>query len=90
MRVSEEELFWVYGSHTDEAYSSMGLTKALYALSFMALELIITEIAPQKTKRPVSLVCHVYVVIPVHILLYGDAKVLGARNGVKGVAVQLV
>ena len=26
-------LFWVYGSHTDEAYSSMGLTKALYALS---------------------------------------------------------
>ena len=31
------------------------------------------------------------VVIPVHIiLLYGDAKVLGARNGVKGVAVQLV
>ena len=29
--------FWVYGSHTDEAYSSMGLTKAL---SFMALELI--------------------------------------------------
>ena len=34
--------FWVYGSHTDEAYSSMGLTvtKALYALSFMALELI--------------------------------------------------
>ena len=33
-------LFWVYGSHTDEAYSSMGVTKALYALSFMALELI--------------------------------------------------
>ena len=33
-------LFWVYGSHTDEAYSSMGLTKVLYTLSFMALELI--------------------------------------------------
>ena len=33
-------LFWVYRSHTDEAYSSMGLTKASYALSFMALELI--------------------------------------------------
>ena len=33
-------LFWVYGSHTDEAYLSMGLTKALYALSFMSLELI--------------------------------------------------
>ena len=30
----------VYGSHTDEAYSSMGLTKVLCALSFMALELI--------------------------------------------------
>ena len=33
-------LFWAYGSHTDEAYSSTGLAKALYALSFMALELI--------------------------------------------------
>ena len=33
-------LFWVYGSHTNETNWSMGLTKALYALSFMALELI--------------------------------------------------
>ena len=76
-------LFWVYGSHTDEAYSSMGLTKALYALSFMALTGANLQIAPQKTKCPASLVCHVVdVVIPVHILLYGDAKVLGAGNGV--------
>ena len=49
------------------------------------------QIAPQETKRPVSLVYHVVdVVVPVHILLYGDAKVLGAGNGVKGVAVQLL
>ena len=48
-----------------------------------------SESSMQKTKCPASLVCHVVdVVIPVHILLYGDAKVLG--TGVKGVAVQLL
>ena len=86
-------LFWVYGSHADEAYSSQyGSDKGLaYALSFMALELIFSRIAPQKTKCSVSLVYHVVdVVVPVHILLYGDANILGAGNGVKGVAVQLV
>ena len=86
-------LFWVYGSHADEAYSSQyGSDKGLAyaALSFMALELIFIRIAPQKTKCSVSLVYHVVdVVVPLHILLYGDAKILGAGNGVKGVAAQL-
>ena len=81
-------LFWVYRSHTDAAYSSMGLTKALYALSFMALERLIftnLQIAPQKTKRPVSPVYHIVdVVVPVHILLYGDAKVLGTAYTLGG------
>ena len=61
-------LFWVYGSHADEAYSSQyGSDKGLaYALSFMALELIFSRIAPQKTKCSVSLVYHVVdVVVPV-------------------------
>ena len=72
-------------------YSSMGLTKALYALSFTDGAGANLQIAPQKTRHPVSLVCHVVdVVIPVHILLYGDSKVLGTGNGVKGVAVQLL
>ena len=58
-------LFWVYGSRTDEAYSSMGLTKAfvcsvLYGAGANLL------IALQKTKSPVCLVCHIVdVVVPV-------------------------
>ena len=66
----------------------MGLKKALYALSSVYGTGANLQIAPQKTKCPASLVCHVVdVVIPVHILLYGDAKVLGAGNRVRGVAV---
>ena len=52
---------------------NLGSDKGLaYALSFMALELIFSRIAPQKTKCSVSLVYHVVdVVDPLHILLYG-------------------
>ena len=79
-------LFWVYGSHADEAYSSMGVVCSVLCGTGANLQIVL-----QKTKCPASLVCHIVdVVIPVHILLYGDAKVLGAGNGVEGVAVQLV
>ena len=79
-------LIWVYGSQTDEAYSSMGLV-----CSFLYGTEANLQATPQKTKHPVSLVYHIVDVgVPVHILLYGDAKVLGTGNRVKGVAIQLV
>ena len=66
----------------------MGLTKALYALSFMALELIfrLRRRKPSVLFAALTLLQDVVVPVPMSQLLYGDAKVLVAGNGVKGVA----
>ena len=74
-------LFWVYGSHAD----SMGLAKALYAVSFMALELILDCTAEnQASSRRVYHV--VGVVVPVHILLVDTLDVLACSFSYKQLA----
>ena len=82
-------LFWVYGSHADEAYSSMSLTKALYALSFMALELIF-----RLRRRKPSVLLALFATLLMWLSQFISCCMVMPRylalETVKGVALQLV
>ena len=81
--------FCVDGSHTQEVYSSTGQTNALYALSLMVLELIFRFLL----RKPMQCLIRfwvdtvtVYVVVPCHVLVDSDTKVLGSIDNVQFMA----
>jgi hypothetical protein len=70
---------FVYGSHTEQAYSSGGRTRDLYACSFDCGGTDI-NVPTEKPKCLVCLCCNaVYMAtgIPFKIRLYSDTKIFG-------------